>query len=235
MECVAEIGRDADLTNIVAAFRRKLPSGVRDAAENTLLACAQAAASSADDPVVTALMELAGSMSGKNDRYYAALIAAVGAQHFPGATPFGALMALGETLSEDARLTAFAIGCEVNVRLAGVLRAQLDHGWDASGVAGVIGSSVTAALLLGPEEPMVARAIGIASSMTLGQRIADGTPSARLIAGKASSNGVLAALLAQRTFTGPAGLESPRGYSTVFDAANVSEAFADLGERWTFA
>jgi hypothetical protein len=230
-----EIGRDADLINIVATYRRGLPSGVREAAENTRLACAQAAASSADDPVITALMELAGSLSGKSDRYYAALIAAVGAQHFPGAAPFGALMALGEALSEDKRLIAFAVGCEVNVRLAAALRAQMDRGWDAAGVAGVIGSGVTAALLLDAEEMMVARTIGIASSMTLGQRVAGATASARLIAGKASSNGVLAALLAQRDFTGPAGLESPRGYSAVFDVANVSAAFADFGERWTFA
>lgn len=180
-------------------------------------------------------MELAASQSGKSDRYYTALIAAVGAQQFPGATPFGALMALGETLSEDARLTAFAIGCEVNVRLATILHAQVDRGWEAGGIAGVIGSSVTAALLLDAEEEMLARAVGIASSMTLGQRVADATPSARLIAGKASSNGVLAALLAQRKFTGPAGLESPRGYGTVLGAANLSDAFADFGERWMSA
>ena len=208
---------------------------MREAAENTFLACAQQASTSAEDPVVAALMELAASLSGKNDRYYAALIAAVGAQHFPGATPFGALMALGETLSEDARLAAFAIGCEVNVRLAASLREQVNSGWDAGGIAGVIGSGVTAALLLDADETMLARTVGIASSMTLGQRVAAATPSARLIAGKASSNGVLAALLAQRKFTGPAGLESPRGYSTVLAAANVNDAFADLGERWMFA
>ncbi len=180
-------------------------------------------------------MELAGSLSGKNDRYYAALIAAVGAQQFPGATPFGALMAVGETLSEDARLTAFAIGCEVNVRLATLLGAQVELGWDAGGIAGVIASGVTAALLLDAEEKLLERTVGIASSMTLGQRVANATASARLIAGKASSNGVLAALLAQRNFTGPASLDSPRGYATVLGAANVSELFADLGERWFFA
>jgi 2-methylcitrate dehydratase PrpD len=212
-----------------------LSAAVRVAAEDTLLTCARHAAASADDPVVIALMELAASLAGKHDRYYAALIGAVGAQRFPGASPFGALMALGETLSEYERLAAFAIGCEVNVRLAAALAPQGELGWDLTGVAGVIGSGVTAALLLGATEETLARSIGIASSMTLGQRIATGTPSARLIAGKASSNGVLAALLAQRGFTGPLSPETPRGLCTVLGAGNLSEALADIGERWTFA
>jgi hypothetical protein len=212
-----------------------LPSGVRAVAENTWLACARNAEASADDPVVIALMELAANLAGKQDRYYAALIGAIGAQRFPGASPFGALMALGETLSEDERLTAFAIGCEVNVRLAEALAPQGERGWDLTGVAGVIGSSVTSTLLLGATEETLARSIGIASSMTLGQRVANGTSSARLIAGKASSNGVLAALLAQRGFTGPSSPEASRGLCTVLGAENVSGALADIGERWVFA
>lgn len=180
-------------------------------------------------------MELAANIAGKQDRYYAALIGAIGAQQFPGASPFGALMALGETLAEDERLTAFAIGCEVNVRLAATLAPQGERGWDLTGVAGVIGSSVTGALLLGATDETLARAIGIASSMTLGQRVANGTSSARLIAGKAASNGVLAALLAQRGFTGPSSPEASRGLCAVLGAANVSDALADIGERWVFA
>ncbi|MGH7716560.1 MAG: MmgE/PrpD family protein, partial [Vulcanimicrobiaceae bacterium] len=106
--------------------------------------------------------------------------------------------------------------------------------WEVAGVAGVIGSSVTAALLLDANEKMLSRAIGIASSMTLGQRVARGTASARLIAGKASSNGVLAALLAQGGFTGPASLESPRGLCAVLSAARLSDVLADFGRSWTF-
>jgi 2-methylcitrate dehydratase PrpD len=212
-----------------------LPDGVRADAEGLFLACARRAEASADDPVIVALMELAADLAGKHDRYYAALIAAAGAHDFPGASPFGVLMALGETLSEDAKLAAFAIGCEVNVRLAAVLAPQGDRGWDLSGVAGVIGSSVTGALLLEASAETLPRSIGIASSMTLGQHVADGTPSARLIAGKASSNGVLAASLAQRGFTGPSSLEAPRGLCVVLGAENLSSALADIGERWTFA
>jgi 2-methylcitrate dehydratase PrpD len=231
----AEIGRTAELNPIIAARNRGLPAAVKTAAEELMHACAQRAAASGDDPVVVALMALAQSGGGKNDRYQAALIAAAGAHSFPGATPFGALMALGETLSEGARLTAFAIGCEVNVRLAARLAPQAALGWEIAGIAGAMGSGVTAALLLDADEKMLAGAIGIASSMTLGQRVADGTPSERLIAGKASSNGVLAALLAQRGFTGPASPESPRGLCTVLGAANLTESLADFGARWTFA
>lgn len=144
-------------------------------------------------------------------------------------------MALGETLSEDERLAAFAIGCEVNIRLAAVLAPQAQRGWDLTGVAGVMGSSVTATLLLGATGETLARSIGIASSMTLGQRVAHGTSSARLIAGKAASNGVLAALLAQRGFTGPSSPEASRGLSTVLGSESMSGALADLGERWVFA
>jgi hypothetical protein len=230
-----EVGGNADLKHIVAAYARGLPSGVRAAAESAFLACARHAEASADDPVIAALMELAADLAGKHDRYYAALIGAAGAHEFPGASPFGALMALGETLGEEARLAAFAIGCEVNVRLATAFEPQGERGWDLSGVAGVIGSSVTGALLLGASEETLARSIGIASSMTLGQRVADGTPSARLIGAKASSNGVLAALLAQRGFTGPSSTEAPRGLCVVLGAESVTDSLADIGERWTFA
>lgn len=199
------------------------------------LTCARHAAASAEEPVIAALMALAADLAGKQDRYYAALIAGAGAHKFPGASPFGVLMALGEALPEEPQLAAFAIGCEVSVRLAHAFAPQGEHGWDLSGIAGAIGSSVAGALLLGASDEILARSIGIASSMTLGQHVADGTPSARLIAGKASSNGVLAALLAKRGFTGPPALESPRGLCMVLGAENASGALADVGERWTFA
>lgn len=208
---------------------------MQTAAERMFLVCAKEASASADDPVVVALMELAAKFAGTQDRYYAAFIGAVGAREFPGATPFGAMMALGERLSEPEKLAAFALGCEINVRLATVLAPQGNRGWDLGGVAGVFGSSVTGALLLGANAESLARAVGIASSMTLGQRVSGGTPSAKLIAGKASSNGVLAALLAQRGFTGPSSLEASRGLCTVLGAENLSSTLADVGERWTFA
>src|SRR6185312_2193401 len=80
------------------------------------------------------------------------------------------------------------------------------------GVGGPIGGAVAAGKLLGLDADQMARAIGIAASSSTGLRRNQGTMTKALHAGNGAQDGVHAALLAQRGFTGdPDILEAPLG------------------------
>jgi 2-methylcitrate dehydratase PrpD len=89
--------------------------------------------------------------------------------------------------------------------------------------------------MLGGEPKHLTNAIGIAASSTLGQREALGTSSGTLHAGKAASNGAIAAWLAIQGFTGDRPLDHPDGFFRIFpppDPKRVDAVAGDLGERW---
>lgn len=110
-------------------------------------------------------------------------------------------------------LSAFAIGCELELRLAiALLPEALERGWDLNGVCGTLSAAVTASLLLDPSPARVANAIEVAASSTLGLLGGVGSPVKVYTVGKAAQNGVAAALLASTRFTAPSEcFESPRG------------------------
>lgn len=110
-------------------------------------------------------------------------------------------------------LTAFLIGCETEIRFARALvPGALERGWDLNGVCGPLSAAVTAALLLGAGPVMLGNAVGIAASSTLGHLSGVGSLLQPYVTGKASANGVAAALLSRRGFTAsPGALDSPRG------------------------
>jgi 2-methylcitrate dehydratase PrpD len=155
----------------------------------------------------------------------------------PGAATLAVVVALAQEskpTGADA-LMAFALGCEAQLRVGvSISPEHYDRGWHITGTCGVIGAAVAASLLHGFDDDMLARAIRISTSMTLGHRDAFGTMTKPFHPGKAASNGIMAAALARAGADAPPDVfEAPNGFaaamSTRYDPAQMLEGF---GERW---
>ena len=139
----------------------------------------------------------------------------------PSSVVFPVVLALGEMNGCTGKdvLTAYALGCEVLSKLAGI--GSLDGveqglppvpSWHWDGVAGAIGATVAASLLLGLTQEQLENALGIACGQAAGIPANLATGSRALQCGKAAMSGVTAALLARRGFTGARNaLETPGG------------------------
>lgn len=155
----------------------------------------------------------------------------------PAASTLAVLTALNLQTrpSGAAALTAFALGCEAQLRVGVAISPEhYDRGWHITGTCGVIGCAVTASLLLGLSEAQLAEAISIAASMFVGQREAFGTMTKPYHPGKAAANGIAAARLAQHgQRAAPDIFEALGGYarslSTHVDFERMTGA---MGERW---
>jgi 2-methylcitrate dehydratase PrpD len=133
-------------------------------------------------------------------------------------------------------LSAVAIGCELELRLARALSpSALDRGWDLNGVVGAISSAVVTALLVSPTQEVVLGGIGIGASSTLGQLNQAGTMLKPFVIGKAAANGVSAALLSDHGFTSSAtALEAVRGLGQALTDRRecFDDAAASFGHEW---
>ncbi|KRB36644.1 hypothetical protein ASD93_11365 [Microbacterium sp. Root180] len=111
----------------------------------------------------------------------------------PSAACFGAAWAIGWSgeVTGDDLLRAFAIGCEAQLRLGeAVCPEHYDRGWHITGTCGVVGATVTAALLRGLRGQTLAASIAIACVRTLGHREGFGSETKPLHAGLAAAAGV---------------------------------------------
>ncbi len=114
------------------------------------------------------------------------------------------LVAAEEGRPVDGRrfLAAFTAGFEVGCKVAEAI--DPDHymrGFHTSGTIGTFAAAAAAANMLGLDEEATARALGLAASMAAGIRAAFGTMTKPLHVGRASENGVTAALLARHGFS----------------------------------
>ncbi len=146
-----------------------------------------------------------------------------------------ALLPLAENLgaSPSETLAAFVIACEVAARL---IRASPQMsalgGWHATGMVGNIAAGIACARLLKLPADRIVDVVGIGVSLASGVSANFGTMTKPLHSGNAARNGVTAAMLAARGFTGSANaLEDKAGYYATFSRAlpvNLS-SFDDLG------
>ena len=136
--------------------------------------------------------------------------------------PAALALAEAQHASGDQLLRAFAAGYE----MAGMVgqyvgRAHYELGFHGTCTVGSFGAACAGAILLGLDAPTMAVALGIAGTQAGGMKAQFGTMCKPLHAGKASENGVLAAQLASRGFTGRRDLlEAPQGFA----AATTPEA-----------
>jgi 2-methylcitrate dehydratase PrpD len=138
----------------------------------------------------------------------------------PTLPPLAAGLAIAERLrvSGTQFLEAFLVGFEVECKIAEAIHPNhYKKGFHSSGTLGTFGAAATAAKLLGLDASATSHAIAISGSMSSGIRANFGTMTKPLHVGRAAQNGVVAAELASRGFTGAAdGLDGPWGFFEVF-------------------
>ena len=135
----------------------------------------------------------------------------------PTAQLAAAVLAVGEDLGASGRelLAAFVAGYEAECRIGGLVApSHYQKGFHATATVGTFGAAAGVGRLLGMEGGAMARAFGIAATQAAGLKSQFGTMCKPLHAGKAASNGLLAARLAARGFTSrPDMLEVEQGFA----------------------
>ncbi len=138
----------------------------------------------------------------------------------PSVPPLTAALVMAQRLGGvDGKrfMLAFQTGFEVECKISEWMTPRhYRRGHHSSGTVGTFGSCATAIKLLGLKRAEAAHALGIAASFASGIRCNFGTMTKPLHVGRASENGVTAALLAARGFTAdPAALDGPWGFFEV--------------------
>ena len=148
----------------------------------------------------------------------------------PSCTVFPVVMALGEMNGSTGRdvLAAFVQGCEVTSKLAGLLFqdnsprvASPTGGWHADAIAGTIGATVAAGLLLGLSQEQLEQALGTAAGQASGIQANRFTAARALQCGSAAMKGVMAAQLSQEGLSGARNaMECAGGWAALFSAGD---------------
>jgi len=114
-------------------------------------------------------------------------------------------------------IEAFLIGVEVECKIAEAINPEhYKRGFHTTGTIGTFASAAAAARLLQLEPRAVAHAMAIASSLSAGIRVNFGSMTKPLHAGRAAQNGIVAAVLASKGFTGgDDGLDGQWGFFQV--------------------
>ncbi len=131
-----------------------------------------------------------------------------------------------------AFLTALITGFEVSTRVGRALgREYYEAGWHATAILGRFGAAAGVGKLLGLDRSRLSCAFGLAATQAAGLRDAFGTMTKPFHAGKAASDGVLAAMLAASGFTAPKDiLDDGTGFARLFTSSYKGGLIcADLG------
>jgi 2-methylcitrate dehydratase PrpD len=141
--------------------------------------------------------------------------------------------ALGEKLKLSGRavLEAFVIGWEVAARLAIVAVEAYYKGWATFAIFLSVGNAAMAAKLLKLNVEQTASAMSLAASQAAGMGRQTGTGAHLIEAGFAGRNGILAAMLAKRGYTGnPTIFEGHAGLMDLL--AGQPDFDLPLGDGW---
>ena len=147
-----------------------------------------------------------------------------------------ALFALAERtpVSGAQFMLAYATGFEAGVRTGRTAPGHHKGGWHLTGTLGSIAAGAACAKLVGLDAQRMTYAMGIAATQAAGMQQNRGTMCKSFHAGKAASNGVMAALLAEKGFDSTQEIvEGKRGFSRIYsDSAAPEELAVGLGDRW---
>jgi len=138
----------------------------------------------------------------------------------PTIPPLVAALALAEARHASGAqfLEAFLTGFEVECKIAEAIHPNhYKMGFHSSATVGTFGAAAAAAKLLELDRSRTAHALAIAASSAAGIRVSFGSMTKPLHVGRAAQNGVVAAELAGRGFTGGAdALDPPWGFFAAF-------------------
>jgi 2-methylcitrate dehydratase PrpD len=148
-----------------------------------------------------------------------------------------ALAEADRSLSGRDIATALALGYEVGLRVGNAATTALFlNGFHPQGTTGAFVAAATAGRLLGLDAARMQHALGIAGSLGAGLMAAqEGAMVKRLHAGRAAQSGLMAALLADRGFTGISDVvEAAYGgfLSSLARTPNVTRLLDGLGTDW---
>lgn len=153
----------------------------------------------------------------------------------PSVAIFPGLLALAERegASGSEVVTAFVAGYETACRIGAALQpGHYNLGFHATGTVGCFGAAAACARLLGLDAERTAMALGIAGTQAAGLKSQFGTMCKPFHAGKASQNGLMAALLARRGFTSrPDIVECVQGFALTHGPDFAPEAALATPER----
>jgi 2-methylcitrate dehydratase PrpD len=152
----------------------------------------------------------------------------------PTIPPLAAALALGERhrISGARFLEAFLTGFEVECKIAEAIHPNhYKKGFHSSGTIGTFGAATAAARVLELNRDHTGHTLAIAASMASGIRVNFGTMTKPLHVGRAAENGVIAAELAARGFTGGHdALDPPWGFLQVFSFGEGFDADRIIGK-----
>jgi 2-methylcitrate dehydratase PrpD len=181
-------------------------------------------------PVVAALWNGTASHALDYDDTVLALPGHVTAPLLPG------LVALAETRGVPGRsvLAAFVLGVEAMCRISRALApGHYRAGWHATATLGRLGSAAACARLLGLDAAGIDGAVGLAAAQLAGIHESFGTMAKPFQVGRAAADGLLAALLAARGVTGPAGVLDRPGWARRLSPDWAPERLDEgLGQDW---
>jgi 2-methylcitrate dehydratase PrpD len=157
----------------------------------------------------------------------------------PGTVVIPTALAVAEARAASGRdtLTAVVAGYDAMIRIgrAAGPAQQYARGFHPTATCGVFGAAVAAGRLLGLEADALAHALGIAGSFAAGnlEYMSNGAWTKRLQVGGAAQGGTLAAMLAERGYTGPTNiLEGPHGFLRSHSASSDVEVLVlGLGDE----
>ncbi|MGO9017785.1 MAG: MmgE/PrpD family protein [Syntrophobacteraceae bacterium] len=134
-----------------------------------------------------------------------------------GAAVIPAALAVAEMTRASGRkfIESLVAGYEVAIRIGEAVTPSHYYFWHNTGTCGTFGACAAAGKLLGLDREQMVWALGNAGTQAAGlwEFLTDGAMSKHLHPGKASQNGLLAALLASGGFTGASAiLEGKRGF-----------------------
>lgn len=148
-----------------------------------------------------------------------------------------AVWAIGEMTGASGRemIVAFVAGWDVGARLARALNPSIYRkGWQNTPTSGAFAAAAAAGRLLKLDVDAMRYALGMAASQASGSRQNHGSMGKPFQVGKASMNGVLAALAAREGITSsPVAIEAPLGFAALTSPEfDLARAVTDLGTRF---
>lgn len=135
-------------------------------------------------------------------------------------------------------IAAIVAGYDVAVRVAKAINpAHRKRGFHTTGTVSTLGSAVVASKLLGGDAEVIANAIGLAAMQSAGIQsyLNDPCLAKPFSPGKAAFNGMIAALMASRGFTGPkTALECREGFLNAYaDEVDYDALVVGLGDEFS--
>jgi 2-methylcitrate dehydratase PrpD len=157
----------------------------------------------------------------------------------PSSPIFPSPLAISErqTTTGKELLASYVIGVEVACRIGNLLVEHFREGadyWHITNTCGVLGAASAAGRLIGLNEQQLVWALAVAGTQASGVREVFGSDCKPFHAGRAAHNGLLAAMLVQRGFTGTNNIfTGPRGYlGAMAKDYDLAEVTKDLGGHW---